>query len=94
MPFVILYIRVSTGEQPNKGYSLLYQEDILRQYCFLHATTVLRTYKEDHSAKSIDRPSWTKLISELKSSKRTRPQTSYSLLNGTGSAEIQETPTL
>lgn len=73
MPTAILYLRVSTNEQANKGYSLKYQEDILTQYCNLREITILNTYIEDHSAKSFNRPTWNKLMLELKSKKGTQP---------------------
>ncbi|MGC4233748.1 MAG: recombinase family protein [Niabella sp.] len=65
MSSAILYLRVSTDEQASKGYSLKYQEDVLAQYCNLKNITILKTFKEDHSAKSFDRPAWKRLMQEI-----------------------------
>ena len=61
-----LYIRVSTDEQADKGYSQRDQEERLRRFCSQNNITVGRIIYEDHSAKSFDRPEWTKLLVELK----------------------------
>lgn len=61
-----LYIRVSTDEQADKGYSQRDQEERLRRFCSQNNITVGRTIYEDHSAKSFNRPEWTKLLVELK----------------------------
>lgn len=65
----ILYIRVSTDEQADKGYSLLHQEERLRKYCELNNIEVVDLYKEDHSAKTFNRPEFTKLLFALKKHK-------------------------
>ena len=57
----ILYIRVSTDEQAEKGYSLKHQEERLRQYCQHQQIEVVAVYK-DHSAKTFERPEFTKLL--------------------------------
>lgn len=61
-----LYIRVSTEEQADKGYSQRNQEEVLRKYCVHHSVVIRNVIYEDHSAKSFDRPEWKKLIAELK----------------------------
>ncbi|SIT14167.1 Resolvase, N terminal domain [Belliella pelovolcani] len=38
----ILYIRVSTDEQADKGYSLPHQEESLRNYCRKEGIEVLK----------------------------------------------------
>ena len=55
MKKAILYCRVSTEEQVH-GYSLPNQEDYLRAYCSSRDIEIRALYKEDHSAKSFDRP--------------------------------------
>ena len=65
----ILYIRVSTDEQAEKGYSLKHQEERLRQYCQHQQIEVVAVYKEDHSAKTFERPEFTKLLAFLKKNK-------------------------
>ncbi|MES2458476.1 MAG: recombinase family protein [Bacteroidota bacterium] len=64
-----LYIRVSTDEQAEKGYSQRNQEEVLRRYCELRHITVRHVYLEDHSAKTFKRPVWTKLLVALRKSK-------------------------
>ncbi|WP_197051662.1 recombinase family protein [Salegentibacter sp. Hel_I_6] len=61
-----LYIRVSTDEQADKGYSQRNQEEVLRKYCLHHSIAIRNVTYEDHSAKSFDRPQWKKLIAALK----------------------------
>ena len=57
-----IYIRVSTDEQADKGYSLRYQEEVLRRYCEMNGITVRKVIKEDYSAKSFKRPEWAKML--------------------------------
>lgn len=64
-----LYIRVSTDEQADKGYSQRDQEDRLRKYCDINYIGVRHVVFEDHSAKTFNRPQWNKLLGELKKNK-------------------------
>jgi DNA invertase Pin-like site-specific DNA recombinase len=64
-----LYIRVSTDEQADKGYSQRSQEDVLRRYCEVNNLTVRKVIYEDHSAKTFIRPEWSKLLADLKKHK-------------------------
>ncbi len=66
----IIYVRVSTDEQSEKGYSLAHQEERLRLYCKQHDIEVAGFYKEDHSAKSFDRPAFAQLLTFLKKNKK------------------------
>lgn len=66
----LLYIRVSTGEQANKGYSLQYQEKQLRRYCQLQGIEIEQLYREDHSAKNFKRPAFAQLLGFLKKNKQ------------------------
>lgn len=61
-----LYIRVSTDEQADTGYSQRYQNEVLHRFCDFHNITVRNVYFEDHSAKSFKRPEFTKLLVNLK----------------------------
>src|ERR1700722_12989519 len=61
-----LYIRVSTDEQADKGYSQRDQEERLRRYCELQKITIRKVIREDHSAKTFNRPEWTKLLADLR----------------------------
>lgn len=64
-----LYVRVSTDEQADKGYSQRNQEEMLRKYCNNHSIEIRNVIYEDHSAKSFNRPEWKKLLQNLKKSK-------------------------
>ncbi|MFD2285990.1 recombinase family protein [Pedobacter petrophilus] len=61
-----LYIRVSTEEQADKGYSQRNQEEVLQRYCLSKGIKVRKVVFEDHSAKTFNRPAWQKLLLELK----------------------------
>lgn len=68
---VVVYLRVSTDEQAEKGFSLDYQEESLKRYCELKKYNILKIYREDHSAKNFNRPEWMKLHSFIKANKKT-----------------------
>ncbi len=65
----ILYIRVSTDEQAERGHSLANQEEKLRNYCAQNSIEVAGFYREDHSAKTFERPQFTKLLENLRKNK-------------------------
>jgi site-specific DNA recombinase len=65
----ILYIRVSTDEQADRGYSQRNQDEVLRKYCALKEIAVHNVIYEDHSAKTFNRPEWTKMLNRLKKGK-------------------------
>lgn len=66
---VLIYIRVSTDEQSNQGYSLEYQEILTTRHCELRKYNILQLYKEDYSAKTFERPQWRNLIAYIKANK-------------------------
>ena len=66
MKNAILYVRVSTDEQASRGFSLRDQEEKLLQYCKDNNYNVLNIYREDHSAKTFNRPEFNKLITYCK----------------------------
>jgi site-specific DNA recombinase len=68
-----LYIRVSTDEQADKGYSQRSQNEVLRKYCDQNRISIRKTIYEDHSAKTFIRPEWQKLLVDLKKHKH-RPE--------------------
>jgi site-specific DNA recombinase len=65
-----LYIRVSTDEQADKGYSQRDQEERLQKYCENNKIKVRKVIFEDHSAKTFNRPEWNELLVDLKKKKR------------------------
>lgn len=66
MKITDLYIRVSTDDQADNGYSQRNQEEVLRKYCKINNIQIREVVYEDHSAKSFNRPEWKKLITLLK----------------------------
>ncbi len=65
----IIYVRVSTDEQAEKGYSLSHQEERIRMYCQHQNIEIVGFYKEDHSAKTFNRPAFIQLLAFLKKRK-------------------------
>src|SRR5882757_1293741 len=66
MKIADLYVRVSTDEQAEKGYSQRSQEELLRRYCDINGISIRHVIYEDHSAKSFNRPEWKKYLIELR----------------------------
>ncbi|MDN3586115.1 recombinase family protein [Pedobacter aquatilis] len=69
MKIADLYIRVSTDEQADKGYSQRDQEERLQKYCLAAHITVRKVIYEDHSAKTFQRPAWQKHLTMLRKQK-------------------------
>jgi DNA invertase Pin-like site-specific DNA recombinase len=66
MKTAILYIRVSTDEQADKGYSQRAQDETLHRYCELNGIRPVKVVYEDHSAKTFERPAWRAMLAGLK----------------------------
>ena len=66
---VILYVRVSTDEQANRGFSLRDQEQKLIDYCKINHFNIVSIYREDHSAKTFNRPEFKKMMDFCKKNK-------------------------
>lgn len=64
-----LYIRVSTDEQADKGYSQRSQEEMLRKYCGINNITIRLVMIEDYTARTFNRPEWKKYLIDLKKNK-------------------------
>ena len=58
----IIYTRVSTDEQAEKGYSLQYQLDRIQKYCDIQGIKHIAHFQEDFSAKTFERPEFKKLL--------------------------------
>ncbi len=69
MKIADIYVRVSTDEQAEKGYSLRSQQGTLEKYCELNLIKIRNIYIEDYSAKTFNRPEWKKLIIHAKKTK-------------------------
>lgn len=62
-----IYIRVSTQEQAEEGYSLGEQEDRLKKYCEAMGWNATRVYCDPgYSGGNMDRPALQEMISEIK----------------------------
>jgi site-specific DNA recombinase len=73
MQTAALYIRVSTDEQAQKGYSQKNQKERLEKFCTDNQIQILQTIYEDHSAKTFNRPEWSKLLLNISRSRNNRP---------------------
>ena len=69
MKKAILYIRVSTDEQAETGFSLRHQKGQLENYCKNKNIEVLKMFEEDYSAKTFNRPEYKKLFEFAKKNK-------------------------
>jgi len=74
MSSAYLYIRVSTDDQADKGYSQRHQDEVLHKYCALKSISVKRVIYEDHSAKTFDRPAWKEMLKRLKAIGKGKPE--------------------
>lgn len=71
MKNVIIYTRVSTDEQAEKGFSLRLQKEQLENYCLQKEYRILAHFQEDFSAKNFSaRPEFQKLLRYVKSNRR------------------------
>jgi site-specific DNA recombinase len=69
MDQVVIYSRVSTDEQADKGYSMRAQEERLTGYCSMKGYSILNHFMDDYSAKTFERPAFIKLLEFLKQKK-------------------------
>lgn len=58
----VLYRRVSTTEQKDKGSSLETQQERLQDFCSRNEIEIIKDFSEDYSAKNINRPVFSRLI--------------------------------
>ena len=64
-----LMSRVSSDEQA-KGYSLDVQSEALEKYCLRNDIEIVYSFREDHSAKSFDRPAFQRFLEHAKKNHR------------------------
>ena len=72
MKKAIVYIRVSTDEQADRGFSQRDQHERLMAYCERYGILVDEVLFEDHSAKTFNRPEWNNLLKILKKTRTDR----------------------
>lgn len=61
-----LYVRVSTDEQAEKGYSQRNQDERLRKYCGNDNMLINKVIYRNHSTKSFECPEWKKYLLKIK----------------------------
>lgn len=60
-----IYVRVSTDEQSEDGYSLEAQKEILQHYCIAEGWDVFNIYEDDgYSGRNIKRPAYLRMMEE------------------------------
>lgn len=69
MKKAIIYARVSTDEQAEKGYSREEQLTRMQRFCATENINIAAEFLEDHSAKTFNRPEFNKLMQLLKAKK-------------------------
>ena len=70
---VFAYMRVSTTNQAREGYSLSYQEDLIKEYCNSNSLELIETFKDeaisgaviDEEEMVVDRPALQEMLSRL-----------------------------
>lgn len=71
MKNVIIYTRVSTDEQKEKGFSLRHQKEQLENYCRQNGYNIMFHFQEDYSAKNFSsRPEFQKLLRYAKTNQK------------------------
>ncbi len=70
MKRAVIYIRVSTDEQADRGYSLGVQQEQLEKYCLSKEYEVVKLFKDDYSAKNFNRPEFKRFLTFAKSNHR------------------------
>lgn len=59
----VIYTRVSTDEQADKGYSLRDQEDRLTEFCERENISIAAHFQDSHTGRTFDRPGFNQLMS-------------------------------
>jgi site-specific DNA recombinase len=69
MKKAIIYTRVSTDKQAEKGYSLRDQKNKLEKYCADKGYEIVKHFQDDHSAKTFNRPEFQNLLEFIRRNK-------------------------
>ena len=63
-----IYVRVSTDEQRDNGYSIDSQLRMIKEYCEKNEYSIVGVYNDaGYSGKNINRPQFTQLLEDIKS---------------------------
>ena len=66
----VIYSRVSTTDQKDKGFSLGNQTNDLKAFCEKNNIEIVKEYEEDYSAKTFARPEFSKLLTYCTKNKK------------------------
>ncbi len=69
----LAYIRKSTNDTNRQKYSIQSQREQIEEWCLKHNVILTKTFKDDHSAKTFNRPGWNELVAYLET-QRCDPQ--------------------
>lgn len=70
MDRAIIYTRVSTDEQAEKGFSLRDQQEKLTKYCRSNEIEIIKHFEDDgYSAKTFNRPQFNNLLAYIRKNK-------------------------
>jgi len=61
----VIYTRVSTDEQAEKGYSLIHQTNECRRYAALNGFSIAQEFYDDYSGSTLERPGFSRLTEFL-----------------------------
>lgn len=65
----VLYVRVSSKEQKQEGYSIPAQRKLLREYAKANSFEIVKEFEDDETAKSAGRTGFGKMVNFLKNNK-------------------------
>jgi site-specific DNA recombinase len=68
MKRAVIYVRVSTDEQAEKGYSIPSQLDACRAYANQHGMQIVAEFADDYSGAKLDRPEFSKVRTMMQNS--------------------------
>jgi len=69
MPKAIIYVRVSSKEQKQEGYSIPAQKKLLAEYAKANDFDVVKEFEDDETAKSAGRTGFGQMIEYIKENK-------------------------
>ena len=65
----ILYVRVSSKEQKQEGYSIPAQKKLLREYAKANSFKIVKEFEDDETAKSAGRTGFGQMVEFVKNNK-------------------------
>ncbi len=71
----VIYVRVSSREQKEEGYSIPAQRKLLTDFARTHGITIVKDFEDDETAKTSGRTGFTEMINFIKANKKNRCNT-------------------